>query len=163
MVGKESKPAERNRLWNSHRNRNGNFTKIKNIIWSLNLNNRRLNCAEITNANRQELRSNASDRQNDEIIKANTTPSYNNLTPAHEPEPTTIYYKIIKGWPFEVVQSALRDCLPSRALLWVDFIGFLILNKVTYRKLQNRVQAALKIMDIIRVPNVTRKREHNGR
>lgn len=69
------------------------------------------------------------------IIKASAILIQNKLIPVQKPEPTAIFLKHVKRGPIGVVQRALRECLPSWALLGIDFIGYLIIEIIAEKKL----------------------------
>lgn len=76
------------------------------------------------------------------------------FNPAYEPRPTAIYFRNVRRGLLGMIQKAIREFLPSLALLGLDFIGSSVLEVITDAGLVERTGATLKLMEIVQIPNV---------
>lgn len=72
----------------------------------------------------------------------------NNCRVLKEPSPIAVYFKNVRRGPIGAIRSALRESLPSWALLGIGFVGGSVLEIVTDNRLKARLIATLKIMGI---------------
>lgn len=70
----------------------------------------------------------------------------------HKPKPIGLYFKNIRLGSLGMIRKALRECLPSWALLGLDFVGSSILEVVTDQNLKDRVVATMKLIGIAHIP-----------
>lgn len=70
------------------------------------------------------------------------------LRTTRQPDPTAVYFKSIRRGPIGSIRRALRQSLPSWALLVISFVGGSVLEIVTDIQLEERLTATLKLMGI---------------
>lgn len=63
-----------------------------------------------------------------------------------------LYFKNITRRPVEALGAALRQILPSLALLGISFVGGAILDIITDSLLKDHVVASMKLVGIVHVP-----------
>lgn len=77
----------------------------------------------------------------------------NKIRVLKEPETTAVYFKNIRQGPLGVLRAALRECLPSWAVLGLGFIGSSVLEIITDARLKSRLIATLNAMGVQEIPN----------
>lgn len=83
-----------------------------------------------------------------------------------EPKVEAVYFKNIVRAPIGRVRAALRESLPSWALLGLSFVGGSVLEILTDKRLKPRLVATLKVMNVIEINdfdilgNGTKKETH---
>lgn len=69
-----------------------------------------------------------------------------------QPCPAALYFKNIRRGPIGALQTAVRQSLPSWALLRMAFVGGTVLEIATDYQLKQRLIATLKFMGITNLP-----------
>lgn len=115
---------------------------------------KKLNWAEVTKLNLQQAREIIPEPLQAKISKTRSLLTQNSVKPAYEPRPTALYFKNVRRGPLGVIRKALRECLPTWALLGLDFVGNSIMEVVTDDRLKARVIATMKLMGILNVPDL---------
>lgn len=87
------------------------------------------------------------------IRKARETLLQEKVCAKPAPKITAVYFKNIRRGPIGTIRQALRECLPSWALLGLSFIGSSILEILTDERLTERLIGTLKLMGISHVPD----------
>lgn len=113
---------------------------------------KKLNWAELVKLNCQQSREKIPEMLQEKISKTRAFLTRNNLRATQEPKPVALYFKNVKRGPLGMVRKALRECLPSWALLGLDFVGNSIMEVVTDNQLAARVITTMKMIGIIHVP-----------
>lgn len=70
-----------------------------------------------------------------------------------QPHPTALYFTSIRRGPIGVLRAALRQSLPSWALLGISFVGGIFLEIITDHQLADRFIAILEMLEITMIPN----------
>lgn len=112
----------------------------------------KMNWAQITKMNRPNLTKIVPQQLQEKIIKSRELLVQGNFKQIYEPNPTALYFKNVRRGPLGLVRNALRESLPSWALLGLDFVGASVLEIITDEKLKDRTIATLKMMGITVIP-----------
>lgn len=72
--------------------------------------------------------------------------------PTYAAKSVGLYCKNIRRGPIDQVRNALRECLPSWALLGLDLIGPSVLEIIANERLKDRAVSTLKAIGITPIP-----------
>lgn len=127
---------------------------------------KKLNWAEITKLNRPETAKIIPTTLHTKIQKRRQLLIEDKYKQTQEPKPCALYFKNIRRGPLGAIRHALRECLPSWALLGLDFVGSSILELVTGQNLKHRVIATMRMMGIEEIKDfdvmTSAARSHKG-
>lgn len=112
---------------------------------------RKLNWAEVTKMNRPALINAVPTQLRNKIEKSKQILIEENFKPLVKPTPTVVYFKNVRRGPVGRIRTALRECLPSWAILGLDFVGASVLEIVMDGKLKHRTVATLRMMGIMEI------------